>query len=117
MRESTILFVMGEAAIDLAVVSKDFERAAMNFPCAFVAIAPLSNLTAWEKGNSLCLAMCGVEDKYEPSIIQQELPQRSTLEPPFQRAAQPSKEPEQQHSTDPANNVDGNRAGSGCGIE
>lgn len=117
MRESSILFVMGEAAIDLAIVGKDFERAAMDFPCAFVAIAPLADLSAWEESDDLCLAVCRVEDKYEPSIIQQELPQRATFEPPLQRAAQPSKEPEQQHSTDPANNVDCNRAGSGCGIE
>lgn len=117
MRESSILFVMGEAAIDLAVVGKDFECAAMNFPCAFIAIASLANLTTWEESDDLCLAVCGVEDKYEPSTILQELSQRAALEPPLQRATQPSKETEQQHSTDPANNVDGDRAGGGCGIE
>ena len=82
MRESSILFVMGEAAIDLAVVGKDFERAAMNFPCTFVAITSLADLTAWEESDDLCLAECGVEGVSEFLCVRHTMTTRSQYAKP-----------------------------------
>jgi hypothetical protein len=105
VRQSPGRLVVDEPTVDPFVLSQDFERAASNTPCIFVAISSFPDFAIWKKGNNLCLAVRRVEDEYESATAQQKLHERTSPEPPTQRSCQPSNDAEKKRSANRARNV------------